>query len=201
MSKTFWQAIEDRRSIYAIGDEKIVPEERIEEIVKNALLHTPSAFNSQSTRIVLLLEKEHKKLWQLVLDELQKHVSGEQFEQTKEKVNGCFSSGYGTVLFFEEQKVVEGLQNSFPSYAKMFPVWSEHANAMHQFVVWTALDSEGLGATLQHYNPLIDDAVAKEWNLPDSWKLIGQMPFGSRVAPASEKEYSDLKDRLKVFKD
>lgn len=36
---------------------------------------------------------------------------------------------------------------------------------MHQLVVWTALETEGLGATLQHYNPIIDDEVKNEWNI------------------------------------
>lgn len=198
--KEFWSAVQKRRSIYALGEEKLVPEQKIEEIMEEALLHTPSAFNSQSTRLVLLFGKEHQKLWQIVLEELQAINSPEAFAQSKEKVNGCFAAGYGTVLFFEEQTVVEGLQASFPGYAKMFPVWSEHANAMHQFVIWTALAAEGLGVTLQHYNPLIDNKVRAAWKLPESWKLVAQMPFGSVKAPAGEKEYGELAPRLKIFK-
>ena len=45
MEKTFWDAVKNRRSIYAIGNEKIVSEEKIQEIVTDALLHTPSPFN------------------------------------------------------------------------------------------------------------------------------------------------------------
>jgi predicted oxidoreductase (fatty acid repression mutant protein) len=71
---------------------------------------------------------------------------------------------------------------------------------MHQFVIWTALEAEGLGASLQHYNPLIDEAVRKQWNLPESWQLIAQMPFGKVLAPAGEKEFGKIEDRLKIFK-
>ena len=46
---------------------------------------------------------------------------------------------------------------------------------MHQLAVWTMLEDEGMGASLQHYNPLIDDEVRKVWNLSDDWKLIAQM--------------------------
>ena len=49
------------------------------------------------------------------------------------------------------------------------------------------------------YNPLIDDKVQAEWNIPSSWKLRAQMPFGSIVNPAGEKEYMDDKDRFRVF--
>ena len=58
----------------------------------------------------------------------------------------------------------------------------------------------GLGANLQHYNPLIDEAVAKEWNLPESWKLRGQLVFGSIEAPAGEKTFMDDADRFIVAK-
>ncbi|MNP03542.1 hypothetical protein D3C76_954300 [compost metagenome] len=71
---------------------------------------------------------------------------------------------------------------------------------MLQFVVWTALEIEGLGATLQHYNPLIDDEVKKTWNIPATWKLIAEMPFGNPLAPAGEKEYQPLEDRVKLYK-
>ncbi|NCD09796.1 MAG: nitroreductase family protein [Negativicutes bacterium] len=200
MAKLFWEAVKARRSIYSIGSEKTVPETKIEEIVREALLHTPSPFNSQSTRLVLLFGKEHKKLWDLTLAELEKIVSPKQFEQTAKKINDCFASGYGTILFFEEKKIVENLCNSFPSYADRFPFWSHHTNAMHQFVIWTALESEGLGASLQHYNPLIDDAVRSEWGLPESWQLIAQMPFGKVLAPAGDKEFGDIDERLKIFR-
>ena len=200
MEKTFWTAVKGRRSIYALGNEKIVSEEKIQEIVTDALLHTPSPFNSQSTRLVLLFNEEHKKLWQITLAELNKKVSAEQFEQTANKINGCFAAGYGTVLFFEEKGIVDNLCKGFPSYADRFPHWSQHTNAMHQFVIWAALEAEGLGASLQHYNPLIDDEVRNNWNIPESWQLIAQMPFGSVLAPAGEKEFGKIEDRLKIFK-
>ncbi len=200
MTKSFWEAVKGRRSIYAIGSEKTVPEAKIEAIVREALLHTPSPFNSQSTRLVLLFGEEHKKLWDLTLAELEKIVAPKQFEQTAKKINDCFASGYGTIMFFEEKKIVENLCNGFPSYADRFPFWSHHTNAMHQFVLWTALEAEGLGASLQHYNPLIDDAVRNEWGLPESWQLIAQMPFGKVLAPAGDKEFGDIDERLKIFR-
>ena len=69
-----------------------------------------------------------------------------------------------------------------------------------QFVVWTALENEGLGATLQHYNPLITQQVLSTWGLPESWTLIAQLPFGKPTAPAGEKTFAPIEgERLKVF--
>lgn len=200
MSNTFWDAVKGRRSIYALSDERIVPEERIEEIVRDALKHTPSAFNSQSTRIVLLFGEQSKKLWKFTLEALRKVTSEEQFKETEKKINGAFASGYGTVLFFEDQKVVDGLINSFPIYAERFPVWSQHTSAMHQFVIWSSLEAEGLGASLQHYNPLIDEEIRDEWNTPNSWKLVAQIPFGKPLADPGEKQFSDIDSRFKVYR-
>lgn len=200
MEKTFMEAIKNRRSIYALSNEIIVSEEKIEEIVRDAIKHTPSAYNSQSTRIIILFGEHHKKLWQFTLKELKKLTNEEQFAETEKKVNGAFASGYGTVLFFEDQSVVNYLVNSFPLYADRFPDWSLHTNAMHQFVIWTALEAEGLGASLQHYNPLIDEDIQKEWGISKDWKLLAQIPFGKPLVLAGEKAISDLEARLKVFK-
>ncbi|MCH3023302.1 nitroreductase, partial [Listeria monocytogenes] len=78
--------------------------------------------------------------------------------------------------FFEDQTVVRQLQEQFALYADNFPVWSEQASGMAQFAVWTALAEHKVGASLHHYNPLVDAQTHKTWNLPESWKLRAQMP-------------------------
>lgn len=199
MEKTFWKALEGRHSVYGFGKEKPVAEEKIIEIVEKALTLVPSSFNCQSTRMVVLFGEHHKKLWDIVIDALRKVTDDQQFAKSKERVQESFQSGYGTVLFFEDQAVIKGLQDQFTLYAHNFPVWSEHTAAMHQLTVWVALAQEGLGASLQHYHPLIDDAVHKEWNIPESWKLTAQMPFGKPLSGPEEKDHMAMQDRLKVF--
>ncbi|OAB41492.1 nitroreductase family protein [Paenibacillus glacialis] len=199
MSKDFFEAIKNRRSVYVISKEAVVSDERIQEIVNEAVKHTPSSFNSQSARVVVLLGEQHDKLWNITENTLKSVVPADQFTPTAEKMT-LFRNGYGTVLFFEDQAVVEGLQESFAQYADNFPIWSNQSSGMHQLVVWTALEIEGFGASLQHYNPLIDNEVKQTWNIPASWKLIAQMPFGKTVVPAGEKQFQPLEDRVKVFK-
>jgi uncharacterized protein len=199
MTKDFYTAIKERRSYYGINKEVTVSDERIKEIVEFAAKYTPSAFNSQSARLVILTGEAHNKLWDITTDALRKAVGDGDFSGTQQKMDS-FKAGYGTVLFFEDQAVVKGLQEQFALYADNFPVWSNQASGMHQFVVWTALEAEGLGASLQHYNPLIDEEVAKEWSIPAEWKLIAQMPFGNPTAKPGEKEFLPLEDRVKFFK-
>ncbi|MFD0959749.1 nitroreductase family protein [Paenibacillus chungangensis] len=195
----FYAAVEGRRSLYAISNEQVISDEKLHEIINHAVKHTPSAFNSQSARVVVLLGDHHKKLWSMTTDALKAIVPAGDFESTQQKMD-MFGAGYGTVLFFEDEDVIKGLQEQFALYADNFPVWSQQSSGMHQFVVWTSLELEGYGATLQHYNPLIDDAVKAEWSIPASWKLLAQMPFGKPVAPAGAKEFKPLEDRVKYFK-
>jgi predicted oxidoreductase (fatty acid repression mutant protein) len=198
MNKNLYEAMEGRRSIYALGREPVVSEKRVREIVEFAVKHTPSPFNSQSSRTVVLFGKESNKLWNIVAETLRKIVPAEAFTATRDKL-AAFDAGLGTVLFFEDQAVVNDLASRFALYKDHFPVWSLQSNGMLEFAVWMALESEGLGASLQHYNPLIDGAVRAEWKLPDSWKLLAEMPFGSVTAPAGQKEFNPISERVRVF--
>ena len=198
--KTILEGIKERRSIYVLDDEKVLNEDVLEKIVKVVTKCVPSPFNMQSQRVVLLTEKHHKKLWSIVLETLRKTVPTEKFEATEAKINKSFGAGYATILYFEDQAIVEKMGNQFPKYKENFETWSEHGNAMLQYALWTALEAEGLGASLQHYNPLIDDEVKETWNLPEQWKLIAQMPLGKAIAPAEEKTFIPIDEKVKVFK-
>lgn len=200
MERNLKEALKHRRSYYAIGSKSLISDAEIEEIIDFAALHTPSAFNSQSARFVLLLGEHHKKLWEIVKETLKKVVAAPAFVTTEAKINKSFASGYGTVLFFNDRIVVEGLQKAYPLYHDKFPEWAMQSAGMQQLAVWTMLEDAGFGASLQHYNPLIDEVVAKEWKLPDSWELLAQMPFGKPSEPPAKKEFKPLEDRVKVFK-
>lgn len=199
MSKDFYTSVKDRRTIYGISNETTVSDERIEEVIRDAVKYTPTAFNSQSGRVILLLGDNHKKLWDITKESLRKVVPQDQFSSTEQRINS-FSSGYGTVLFFEDTNVIESLQQKFALYKDNFPIWSQQASGILQYIVWTSLEIEGLGVSVQHYNPLIDDEVKREWGVPSNWKLIAQMPFGKPTANPDEKEFLSLEERFKIFK-
>ena len=199
MTNLFFDTVKNRRSYYNISSDSPVPDERLREIVEYALKHSPSAFNSQSGRTVLLLAKNHEKLWNMTEDVLRGFVPADQFQQTADKIQS-FRAGHGTVLFFEDQTIVKNLQEQFPLYASNFPVWSSQSSAMLQFVVWAGLETEGLGASLQHYNELIEDAVKTEWKIEPEWKLIAQMPFGKPLSEPGEKSFDDISKRSLIFK-
>ncbi|OLO38122.1 nitroreductase [Alkalihalophilus pseudofirmus] len=195
----FYSAVEARRSIYGISKEAVVSDARIQELIEHAVKHTPSAFNAQTQRVVVLLGEHHDKLWDITTETLKKVVPENDFADTQGKMD-AFRSGYGTILFFEEQSIIESLQEQFPTYEDKFPVWSSEGSGMLQYVVWTSLELEGYGVNLQHYNPLIDEEVKQQWGIPTTWKLTAQMPFGKPTTPAGAKEFQPIEERMKVFK-
>ncbi|AXF45625.1 MULTISPECIES: nitroreductase family protein [Acinetobacter] len=195
---SFLDHIKQRRTIYAVGKNVALTPEQIESVIKEAVNHSPSAFNSQTSRIVTLFGESHLQLWNIVRETLRKIVPEAAFEGTNTKINS-FAAGYGTVLFYEDQDVVKSLQEQFALYADNFPVWSEHSSAIAQFAVWTALSEQNIGASLQHYNPIVDAEIAEIFDIPANWKLRAQLVFGSIEAPAGEKTFMAEADRFKTF--
>ena len=197
--ETLHNIAETRRSIYMLNDQLPVSKDEVVKLVEHAVLHTPSSFNSQSSRLVVLFGEDHQKLWQITEDLLRAMVNDdEKFKSTADKM-AMFKAGAGTILYFEDQSVVKGLQEQFPLYAHNFPVWAEHTSAMHQYAIWNALAALNIGANLQHYNGVIDEKVAQTWNIDSNWKLIAQMVFGGITAPAGEKTFEPIEKRLKVY--
>ncbi|KAI0884392.1 Nitroreductase [Annulohypoxylon maeteangense] len=198
MATPILDLVKSRRTYYVLNKELPISKDRVQEIVKESLLHTPSSFNSQSNRIVVLFGAEHDKLWGIATDILKAIVPEDAWEHTAQRMNG-FKAAAGTVLFFEDQKVVDTMQEKFALYADKFPIWAQQSDAMAQYVVWTALTAEGVGANLQHYNPLVDAKVASEWGIPDNWKLNAQLVFGGRSGEAGPKDFQPIEERYKVF--
>ena len=187
-----------RRSQYALGRNLAIDRDATTGLIQQAVREAPSAFNSQSTRAVILHGEQSLRFWALAADALRAIVPAEAFAATASKLDG-FAAGAGTVLFFVDTGVTTGLQQQFPLYADNFPVWAEQAGGMAQFAVWTALADAGVGASLQHYNPLVDEVVRKHWGVHGNWQLRAQMPFGSNEAPFGEKTFMEDEARFKVF--
>ena len=198
MSNAFLDALKQRRTQYSLGRNVAASKDELASLIQEAVKHAPSSFNSQSSRAVILFGAESEKVWQIAIDEVRKVAPAEGFEKTEAKLQS-FAAGVGTVLFYEDQDVVRSLQEKFALYADNFPVWSEQSGGMAQLAVWSALANAGVGASLQHYNPLIDAAVAAQWDIPASWKLRAQMPFGSNEAPFGDKAFMDDAERFRVI--
>lgn len=199
MPNKFIEMMKERRTIYNIDSSLPISQEKLITLVKEAVKEAPSSFNSQTSRVVILFGDEHKKLWHNITKETLKEIVAKEIFTTTEKKIDSFAAGAGTILFFEEQNVIKELQQKFPLYADNFPVWSEQSSGMAQYAVWASLAQEKVGASLQHYNPLIDEKVHASWKIPSSWKLRAQLVFGAIKQQANEKTYINDDIRFKIF--
>lgn len=195
----FRETIQHRRSYYHIEKKSPVSDEKIVELVEFAALHTPSPYNCPSQKVVILLGEKHDQLWDIVMESLRKVVPPKNFAATQVKING-FKAGYGTILFFIDENVTKALQEKYSLYADTFELWAHQTNGSLQFAIWNILESEGFGASLQHYNPLIDSAVGEAFDIPKNLRLIAQMPFGAPTAQPDTKEFAEIKAYVKLIK-
>ncbi|KAJ5772896.1 hypothetical protein N7457_007792 [Penicillium paradoxum] len=204
MPNTLIELAKNRRTIYQLGKESPVPDSKIEELVNAAILHVPSAFNTQSTRLIVLLHDQHERMWDITIEAFEELVKAGKIptelwkKQTLPKLLGM-KGAYGTILFYEDPAHIKPMQEKLATYKDNFQPWAEHSNAMHQYFLWTGLEALGFGANLQHYSPLIDAGVAKQWDVPSDWRLIAQLVFGSPEAAAGEKEQKPVEERVKFF--
>lgn len=192
------KSFENRRSIYSLGNRQILSQEEISNLIKKTIVNAPTAFNSQSGRIVILYNEPYHTMWDITMKALNKVTPPERVNSTIAKINS-FKNGLGTILFFEDYSVISALQRKFPLYAESFPTWAEQSSGMLQYMVWLALAENKIGASVQHYSPLIEEDIKTQFNLPNEWHLISQMPFGSIEAIPCIKKINPIETRVKIF--
>lgn len=185
------QSLRQRRSYYNIEETLPVEQQEVIRLVDDCTELIPDAFNMKSSRVVVVTGERHQELWDKIYN-----LFGEKIP--KAKING-FRAGAGTILYFYDRSVVKSLQDRFPAYAHNFPVWANQANAMLQISIWTGLREMGIGASLQHYNPVIDKMVQEFCQVPEDYVLVAQMPFGGIVSEPEPKEKETIKNRVKII--
>ena len=191
------EVIRDRRSIRVLERSETITKKKIEDMLRLAL-YAPNAYNMQSSRMIVLLDREHEKFWDMTKDILRGVTPPDAFARTEKKMDG-FRGGNGTVLFFENTQTVQKYQQDFALYADKFGQFSQHNNAILQYAVWLVFEEENIAASLQHYNPLVDEAVRNEWNVPKEWELIAQMPFGKAAERPEKREFKPFDDIVKIY--
>jgi uncharacterized protein len=200
---SFIEATEARRSVRSLVPKTTVPDKEIVDLVRQALLVTPTAFSSQTVRATLLLHDDHAKLWTITGDALKAKIGQERYDATTKSKIEAFGQGYGTILFWDSGDAVENFRENCPkSYKDKVDEWVHHGMGICQYHLWVGLVAFGLGVNLQHYNPLIDEGVRKEWKLPADWQLRAQMVFGVaapdvKLGPRGQKY--PIEERFQAF--
>lgn len=195
---TFLDLVTKRRSIYALGKNSNYSKQDIENRIREVVKQVPTAFNSQTTRVVVLFDEAHDKFWNHIYD-VQKDVLGGGMKDWMTGVVDGAKNGIGTVLFFEDKDAVKQM----PTNDARQEAYKQNNNANSQYAIWLALTEMNLGANLQHFNvgyeQGFDKATKEMFGLPQSYEMLAQMPFGSIEQEAGEKEHIDGDVQVKVF--
>lgn len=93
----FREAAQARRSIYQLAAKSPIPDSRLLEIVREALLYCPSTFNTQTTRTVVVFGEEHVKLWNIIINIVQPSMAADVWNGYRKAHFEGFRSAYGTV--------------------------------------------------------------------------------------------------------
>lgn len=183
--------LKQRRSIYDINKNLPVEENVVFDFIKEATELVPDAFNMKSSRVVVVTKENQDLLWDKIYEVFNGQVP-------REKIDG-FKKGYGTILYFIDKNVVKALQDQFPLYAPRFIEWSNQSAGMLELSIWSGLKELGIGASLQHYNPVIDNMVKELFNIPESYELNAQMPFGGINSEPEAKAREDISLRVNIL--
>lgn len=177
----------ERHSEYVLGTNVNQSPAEITELVQNVLQSVPSAMNSQTSRAVVFTGDSHARLWE-ILETTQKEVLGDMFANYQGIFQGA-KTGFGTIVFFEDHDAIKA---GIPANEERQNLYKEQHAAIAEYATWLALREIDLGASLQHFNigykEGFDKSIREEFNLPESWEMNAQMPFGSIEHPADKKE-------------
>ena len=148
--------------------------------------------------MVVLFDEANEKFWNHIYDVQKELLEGEMWDMMSGIMTGA-KNGIGTVLFFEDLDATKKM----PTQGTRTEAYKQNNNANAQYAVWLALAEMSLGASLQHFNvgyeQGFDKGTKEMFNLPESYEMLAQMPFGSVEQEIDEKEHIDTDVQVKVF--
>ncbi|KAL6942664.1 putative nitroreductase [Hanseniaspora osmophila] len=183
-TQTILKAIASRRTIYALKPELPtgVALSDVQSIVQAIIKDTPTSFNSQVNRAIILTGDAHKKVWGQVVD-------GIEGDAGKKRPQSAKDEAYGSIIFFTDDATTEGLQAKFPAWSSAFPDFANHSTGAAQISTWTTLATINVFGHLQHFNGYIKAALGDA--VPKTWTVHAQLVFGSKAGEPGEKTYID----------
>ncbi|KAF4966330.1 hypothetical protein FSARC_5958 [Fusarium sarcochroum] len=178
-----------RRTVYGLKDTSHITDSRIEEIVREVISFAPSSYNTQPGRYALVLGEKHKQVWDVVVEHAAPMLkaAGPHVWAAMEPRFQRFKNAYGSSI--------KESQESHKSAAHLFESFADHSGGMAQILVWTALELEGFGASLQHTgaSPPVEAALKKFLGVPDDYSFQANIVFGEPAQP-----FPDVPEKLPI---
>lgn len=120
MNDCLEQLAEKRRSIYNLGRRPVMNEDEIAELVRHCVKFSPSAFNSQPCRVVVLFGADSHRLWELTLAELKKSPRPNALPLRKQK-SAPLTLASAQFCFSTIRKPPQTCSRNFPYTLTSFP--------------------------------------------------------------------------------
>ena len=196
-------AFGERHSEYNLSGELRAPLSDVRRLLEEVLHLTPTGFNVQPVRMVLLSGRKNVEHWDLIAGMLKRKIGEERYRKSNayHLIEEVAKQAVGTVLFFDDPEETERMMREKAQYRDNFLNWAQQAQGSHQFMVWLGLRVLGYGANLQHYIGMEDDLVKRHVGVPENWNFVAHMMFGSIIEPAQAKEKKPIEELLKVYED
>lgn len=195
----FNQLLDTRRSVYMLKNTSKINDNDLLNLLYENLKKAPSAFNTQPVFAVIASKEQHKFVWDSVSNALEKILSTEQFKKTKAKLK-VFENAYGTILLFKNTNDIEDIKKAYPGFANRQDFWGEQSFGIAAYTIWLTLADLGLGANMQHYDPLLDAAIEKEFKIPKGYVLEAEIVYGDIAINAEAKESKSQEELIKIAK-
>lgn len=107
-SAQYLDALKLRRTVYSLTDKVPISDDHIVDIVNQVIQTIPSAWNMQSTRILVALGPEHKRLWETIITAAKPFLleyQGEEAWKRNDERFQSFRNAYGTVSWSHSSPV------------------------------------------------------------------------------------------------
>lgn len=196
----FKELTTERISQYNLGSDVTHTAEEIHEYITHIVQESPSSGNSQTSRVVVVTGDKKQELWDTIAEAQRSILSGGMLDWFNGVYEGAVN-GFGTVLFFEDREAVDAMNAGSQTRREYY---KEQNAAITEYAVWLGLTELGYGASLQHFNigyeQGFDKAIKEVLDLPMTWELNAQMPFGNVVEPGERKERMNPAEQVRLIK-
>lgn len=164
-----------RRTVRRLTDGPLA-EEALERIAA-AADRVPAAYNRPVWRVVLLRERRDA-FWAAVEAGFRDRLEPDRLSRYLDRLAG-FRGGAGALLVYEDRREREAIAAGNGLTPEQAAAFAEQGLGMVQLALWLALVAEGLAASLQHWDGLIEDRLDALLGMPRGrFRLVATMPFG-----------------------
>lgn len=153
--------------------------------LQDAVVRTPSAFGVTPWQIVILHE-QRDLFWDEVAAAFRAGLEGDRLQRYLDRLDG-FRAGAGVILIYEDLAARPALHQNWGLSEQTAHDFVHQGLGMLQLAIWLVLTEEGLAASLQHWDWLIQDRLATLLDLPtERYQLISVLPIGEPAEPARD---------------